>query len=138
MATISITIHVLFAGPLYLVQMGLEIEQGLHVSERTNGNKNSERMWRLLIRFGLALVVLGIAESLPFFDDVIALIGALTNPVLIYLAPIACYIKLKGWRTCSTISLVWMSGLLVFGIAVSAVGLVKTIKNIVLSFKHIK
>ncbi|KAI8318755.1 hypothetical protein GQ54DRAFT_321051 [Martensiomyces pterosporus] len=135
MANLCITIHVLFAGPLYLVQMALEVEGGLNIAKR---GKKPEAIWRVCIRVGSALVVVGIAEALPFFDDVISLISALTNPVLIYLAPIACYVKLKGWRKCSKLSLAGLFLLLVFGVVVSAFGLVETVNDIILDFKHAK
>ncbi|KAJ2871046.1 hypothetical protein GGH93_005123 [Coemansia aciculifera] len=82
-----------------------------------------------------ALAILALSEALPFFDDVISLIGALTNPVLIYLTPIACYIKLKGWRNCSRPSLAGLSLLLAFGLVVSGFGLVETIDDIVKAFR---
>ncbi|KAJ2684062.1 hypothetical protein IWW39_005137 [Coemansia spiralis] len=132
MADICITIHVLFAGPLYLVQMALEVESGLEISKK---GKRAERIWRLCIRIGTALVILALSEALPFFDDVISLIGALTNPVLIYLTPIACYIKLKGWRNCSRLTLAGLLLLLIFGLVVSGFGLVDTIEDIVKAFK---
>ncbi|KAJ2530521.1 hypothetical protein GGH20_001829, partial [Coemansia sp. RSA 1937] len=86
LANISMTIHVLLAGPLYLVQMSLEIEGGLGISQK---KPRIERLWRLGIRIVSALVILAVSEAIPFFDDVISLVGALTNPVLIYLAPIS-------------------------------------------------
>ncbi|KAJ2283710.1 hypothetical protein GGH14_000682 [Coemansia sp. RSA 370] len=86
LANISMTIHVLLAGPLYLVQMSLEIEGGLGISQK---KPRIERLWRLGIRIASALVILAVSEAIPFFDDVISLVGALTNPVLIYLAPIS-------------------------------------------------
>ncbi|KAJ2079445.1 hypothetical protein H4R24_003774 [Coemansia sp. RSA 988] len=132
-ANISMTIHILFSGPLYLVQMALEIEDGLAIAKKS---PRAERIWRLSIRAGLALVILAISEAIPFFDDVISLIGALTNPVLIYLAPIACYVKLRGWRNCSKVLLLGLALLLVFGMTVSGFGLVQTIMDIVESFKN--
>ncbi|KAJ2379572.1 hypothetical protein IW150_000058 [Coemansia sp. RSA 2607] len=135
LANICITIHVLFAGPLYLVQMALEIEHGLNISQKS---KNMERVWRLAIRIGSAVVILALSEALPFFDNVISLIGALTNPVLIYLAPIACYIKLKGWRNCSKPLLAGLLLLLAFGLVVSGFGLVETIADIVRQLRHTK
>ncbi|KAJ2659829.1 hypothetical protein IW148_004093 [Coemansia sp. RSA 1199] len=135
LADISMTIHVLLAGPLYLVQMSLEIEGGLGISQK---KPRIERLWRLGIRIGSALVILAVSEAIPFFDDVISLVGALTNPVLIYLAPIACYVKLKGWRNCSMLSLVGLALLLAFGMAVSAFGLVQTIFDIIESFRNAK
>ncbi|KAJ1718315.1 hypothetical protein LPJ61_006696 [Coemansia biformis] len=132
LANISMTIHVLFAGPLYLVQMALEIEGGLAIARK---GPRAERLWRLAVRIGSALVILAIAEAIPFFDDVISLVGALTNPVLIYLAPIACYVKLKGWRNCSWPLLLGLAVLLAFGLVVSGFGLVQTIVVIVASFK---
>ncbi|KAI9504520.1 transmembrane amino acid transporter protein-domain-containing protein [Coemansia spiralis] len=135
MATISITIHVLFAGPLFLVQMALEIENGLGISKK---DKRKERIWRLCTRVLSALLILAISEALPFFDDVISLVSALTNPVLVYLAPIACYVKLKGWKSCSWTLLMALGILLLFGLFVSIVGLVETIKDILLAYKHAK
>ncbi|KAJ2310016.1 hypothetical protein IWW54_003426, partial [Coemansia sp. RSA 2705] len=135
LADICITIHVLFAGPLYLVQMALEIEGGLGISLKP---PRIQRLWRLAVRIGSAVLILAISEAIPFFDDVIALVGALTNPVLIYLAPIACYVKLKGWRNCSKLSLAGLALLLAFGMATSAFGLVQTIFDIIESFKHAK
>ncbi|KAJ2140061.1 hypothetical protein GGH17_000080 [Coemansia sp. RSA 788] len=135
LANISMTIHVLLAGPLYLVQMSLEIEGGLGISQK---KPRIERLWRLGIRIASALVILAVSEAIPFFDDVISLVGALTNPVLIYLAPISCYVKLKGWRNCSKMSLVGLTLLLAFGMAVSAFGLVQTIFDIIESFRNDK
>ncbi|KAJ2496305.1 hypothetical protein GGH96_005925 [Coemansia sp. RSA 1972] len=113
--------------------MSLEIEGGLGISQK---KPRIERLWRLGIRIGSALVILAVSEAIPFFDDVISLVGALTNPVLIYLAPIACYVKLKGWRNCSKLSLAGLALLLAFGMAVSAFGLVQTIFDIIESFRN--
>ncbi|KAJ2717092.1 hypothetical protein H4R19_000177 [Coemansia spiralis] len=132
LANISMTIHVLFAGPLYLVQMALEIEDGLAIARK---GPRAERLWRLAVRVGCALVILAIAEAIPFFNDVISLVGALTNPVLIYLAPIACYLKLRGWGNCSWPLLAGLATLLVFGMVVSGFGLVQTVVDIVATFR---
>ncbi|KAJ2911006.1 hypothetical protein GGI21_000301 [Coemansia aciculifera] len=115
--------------------MALEVESGLGISQK---GKRAEHMWRLCIRIGTALAILALSEALPFFDDVISLIGALTNPVLIYLTPIACYVKLKGWRNCSRPSLAGLLLLLAFGLVVSAFGLVETIDDIVKAFRDAK
>ncbi|KAJ1925225.1 hypothetical protein GGH13_002535 [Coemansia sp. S155-1] len=112
--------------------MALEVESGLGISAK---GKRAEHIWRLSIRIGTALAILALSEALPFFDDVISLIGALTNPVLIYLTPIACYIKLKGWRNCSRPSLAGLTLLLAFGLVVSGFGLVETIDDIVKAFR---
>ncbi|KAJ1950596.1 hypothetical protein FBU59_000603 [Linderina macrospora] len=135
LADICITIHVLFAGPLFLVQMALEIESGLDIASK---GKRAEAVWRLCIRIGAALVILGMAEALPFFEDVISLVSALTNPVLVYLTPIASYIKLTGWRDIPMRSLVGLLLLLIFGLVVSAFGLVETIQAIVGDFRNDK
>ncbi|KAJ2629458.1 hypothetical protein H4R22_003303, partial [Coemansia sp. RSA 1290] len=66
LAEICITIHVLFAGPLYLVQMSLEIESGLGILQK---KPQAQRVWRMAVRIGSALVILAIAEAIPFFDD---------------------------------------------------------------------
>ncbi|KAJ2446287.1 hypothetical protein GGF42_005740, partial [Coemansia sp. RSA 2424] len=118
--------------PESFAKMALEVESGLGISRK---GERVEHMWRLCIRIGTALAILALSEALPFFDDVISLIGALTNPVLIYLTPIACYIKLRGWRNCSKSSLAGLSLLLAFGLVVSGFGLVETIEDIVQAFK---
>ncbi|ORX64786.1 hypothetical protein DL89DRAFT_251364 [Linderina pennispora] len=135
LADICITIHVLFAGPLFLVQMALEIESGLDIASK---GKRAEVIWRLCVRIGAALVILGMAEALPFFEDVISLVSALTSPVLVYLTPIAAYIKLKGWRNIRKRSLLGLMLLLAFGIVVSAFGLAETIRAIVGDFRNEK
>ncbi|KAJ2773572.1 hypothetical protein IWQ56_000940 [Coemansia nantahalensis] len=126
------TVHVLFAGPLHLVQMALEIEDGLRIAHK---GPRVERLWRLAVRVSCALVILAIAEAIPFFDDVISLVSALTHPVLIYLAPIACFVKLKGWRNCSWALLLGLATLLAFGMVVSGFGLVQTVVDIVAAFR---
>ncbi|KAJ2157247.1 hypothetical protein GGF46_004639 [Coemansia sp. RSA 552] len=92
----------------------------------------------ITLNFPKPLVILAISEAIPFFDDVISLVGALTNPVLIYLAPIACYVKLKGWKNCSWLLISGLVLLLAFGMTVSAFGLVQTILDIMKAFRNAK
>ncbi|KAG9294342.1 hypothetical protein G9A89_001847 [Geosiphon pyriformis] len=92
-----ITAHVLLALPIYLTSLALELEEyaGVNVS---NLGKSREFIARILLRTSLMILTVWLAISVPYFADVMALMGAFGNGLLIIVVPILFWIKLYGWN----------------------------------------
>ncbi|RIA81204.1 transmembrane amino acid transporter protein [Glomus cerebriforme] len=94
---IMITIHVLLALPIYQTAFALEIEEYLSINITTLG-KTREFTYRAITRVFTVIFTVYIAITFPYFADVMSLLGALGNGVLLNIMPISIWIKLFGWN----------------------------------------
>src|SRR5579871_4912170 len=86
---IFISIHVLLALPIYQTAFALEIEDYLV----TTFGETREFIYRVLVRIIIVIVSICIATTVPYFADVMSLLGALSNGVLVTAFPILIWIK---------------------------------------------
>ncbi|CAG8441396.1 441_t:CDS:2 [Acaulospora colombiana] len=93
---LMITVHVLLALPIYQTAFALEIENyiGINVS---NLGKVREFICRALFRSFTVLFTVYVAVTLPYFSDLMALLGSMGNGILISIMPIMFWIRLFGW-----------------------------------------
>ncbi|KAF9210334.1 hypothetical protein BGZ59_009588 [Podila verticillata] len=126
-ATIMIIAHVLLAAPVLMTSFALEVERVLGVTIEKMG-RIRERMFRTLIRLIIMGVVGGIASLVPYFDAFLSLLGAFGNCMLIYVMPIAFYVKLFGWRSMKWYELIWCAIILVIGLLSCVIGSIDAIK----------
>ncbi|KAJ2411153.1 hypothetical protein GGI10_004417 [Coemansia sp. RSA 2530] len=96
-AKILISLHVIFASPVIATSFALELEVALNIT-RERLSRVREFAARLVLRTLFFVAMAGIALGIPFFGDVMALVGALSMSLLLCVVPVACYIKLRGWR----------------------------------------
>ncbi|KAF9371107.1 hypothetical protein CPB97_002230 [Podila verticillata] len=128
-ATIMIIAHVLLAAPVLMTSFALEVERVLGVTIDKMGRVR-ERMFRTLIRLIIMGVVGGIASLVPYFDAFLSLLGAFGNCMLIYVMPIAFYVKLFGWRSMKWYELIWCAVILVIGLLSCVIGSIDAIKDL--------
>lgn len=93
--SIVITLHLLLAAPLTLIAFSIEVENSFQTEKL--GSRNA-----FLVQVGsrtLVMVLLTlVAIYVPYFGSFMSLIGAISNLVVIYVTPVACHLKLFGWR----------------------------------------
>lgn len=96
-AIIVMTIHVIFAIPIYTTSFSLEFEKFSRANEERLGKVGA---WfaRAVIRTCTMVILVILAIFVPYFDDFMGLIGALANCGLVFLLPILCYLRLTGVR----------------------------------------
>ncbi|KAJ2059492.1 hypothetical protein GGI17_004372 [Coemansia sp. S146] len=99
-AKILISLHVIFASPVMATSFALEIEVALNITKERL-SRVREFAARLLLRTLFFVAMAGVALGIPFFGDVMALVGAFSMSLLLCVVPVACYVKLRGWRNIS-------------------------------------
>lgn len=99
-AMIMLTLHVLLTIPTYLTSFALDAEHAMGISSEYL-TPHREQLFRTIFRVLLSLATLSLAIIVPFFDHVMALLGAMSNGLLVFILPPIFYIKLYGWSTCS-------------------------------------
>jgi hypothetical protein len=105
-----ITLHVVFAIPLLLTTISRD-------TERSFGTTSIKT--RSLLRIALVVFISSISVSLPYFADLLSLIGAVSNTMLIFVLPIACdFILNKN----TGISYVIGGGIMVIGLIGGSMG----------------
>ncbi|KAK9712784.1 hypothetical protein K7432_006914 [Basidiobolus ranarum] len=105
-AVILITIHVILAAPILLTSFANEMEMILKI-DRKYHSAPKELMLRASLRAVVIVVLTIIALFLPYVPILMSLIGALSNCIIVFVAPIVLYLKLYGWRSGSKLELVW-------------------------------
>ncbi|KAK9729098.1 hypothetical protein K7432_000540 [Basidiobolus ranarum] len=128
LAIIMITIHVLLACPIYLTSFATEIETIFRI-DSTYYSKYKEIGLRFALRTGILAAITVTAMFLPYISDFMSLFGALSNTVIVFIAPIVLYWKLFGWRSMSKLELLWCGVILV----IAAVGCVLGTKDAITS-----
>ena len=81
LSLIIITFHVIFACPLLLTTISSDIERGFQIE-----SFYSRTITRALLMATLSTISIG----LPYFADMMNLVGALSNTMLIFILPIVC------------------------------------------------
>ncbi|KAJ9053527.1 hypothetical protein DSO57_1023372 [Entomophthora muscae] len=94
---ILITIHVLLAAPIYLCSFCLEQERLLKVDTQFMSSRH-ELGLRILLRGSITGVLTLIAIFVPFFSDLMGLVGAIASSIIVFLVPTICHYKLYGFR----------------------------------------
>ncbi|KAJ2819191.1 hypothetical protein FBU31_005619 [Coemansia sp. 'formosensis'] len=99
-AKILISLHVIFASPVIATSFALEIEVALNITKERL-SRVQEFAARLLLRSLFFVAMAGVALGIPFFGDVMALVGAFSMSLLLCVVLVAFYVKLRGWRNIS-------------------------------------
>ncbi|CAG8529136.1 4361_t:CDS:2 [Acaulospora morrowiae] len=120
MSVIMITAHILLALPIYQTAFALEVENYIGINVQNLG-KTREFIYRVAFRLATVLFTTYCAINLPFFSDVMALLGSMGNGVLLCITPIIFWIKLFGWNQLNG----WKEkSLVIFTLVFSALGAV--------------
>ncbi|ORY03349.1 hypothetical protein K493DRAFT_207124 [Basidiobolus meristosporus CBS 931.73] len=127
-AIIMITLHVIFAAPLYLTGFAYEVEGMLRIDRRYH-SASKEFILRAILRSAVIVVLALIAMFLPYVNSLMSLIGALAYSIIIFIAPIVLYLKLYGFRSMGKIELLWCAVIVI----VSAIACVLGTKDAIIS-----
>ncbi|CAO3639904.1 unnamed protein product [Cunninghamella echinulata] len=114
-AIILMTVNILVSSPILLTSFSLDCEEMANVTVERFG-KWGEFGIRAVFRIIIMVVVGVIACSVPLFSALMSLIGAFANCLLIFVFPVAFYLKLTGFRNKPIYELVWCGLIVVLGI----------------------
>ncbi|KAJ1942978.1 hypothetical protein EC988_006354, partial [Linderina pennispora] len=96
-AQIMIVIHVIIAVPVLMTSFAMEVEKSFNITPQFMG-KWKERITRTTIRTVLLAALMGVSMAIPYFSQVMTLVGALSTGCVFLIEPILFYWKLYGIR----------------------------------------
>ncbi|KAF8955158.1 hypothetical protein BGZ46_002714 [Entomortierella lignicola] len=133
-ATIIITLHVLLAIPLFLTTFNMQIETALKYEER-GWSKKKQFVCRAITRTLSMVLVATIAVFVPYFGQLMSLLGALSDGMLTFVFPLVFYLKLYGFKRIKKIELCFMAFVIIVGTAGSVIGTIDAIKQLIKAFR---
>ncbi|KAF7731511.1 hypothetical protein EC973_009275 [Apophysomyces ossiformis] len=136
-AMIVMTIHVVLAVPIYTTSFSLEFEKFARCHEERLG-KFGAWLGRAIIRTATMVILALLAVFVPYFDNFMSLIGALSNCGLVFLLPVLCYLKLTGVRNKPWYELAFCALTLLVGVVGCIFGTKDAIIGLIQSFEQSK
>ncbi|TPX42496.1 hypothetical protein SeMB42_g05104 [Synchytrium endobioticum] len=131
-ATASITLHVLLACPVLISTLTTDIERSWTCPKWLSANGGwSSLKARIGLRMGLAVLIAGLAASIPYFTDWVEVMGAIANTALVFVFPVVFYYQLNGWGRRSWGEWCWISAILGVGITGGVLGGVNALVTLV-------
>jgi len=125
MATAAITLHLWFTLPIVSNPVCLYIEDRLKINETTR-----EFTYRMLLRMSLLAFETIIACVVPFFFDVMAIIGATTVSATVFFLPCLMYLSLK-WTQVSRVEVFGIGCVMLFATVGSVIGCYHAVLSII-------
>lgn len=100
------------------------------------GSTRDQFLKRGLLRTGIVLLVGLVAAVVPFFGDMMDLLGALTACLLVFIMPVMFYYRLgglekKGWTTRA-----WAVVILLVGVLVLVLGTLDAVRHLAADFRR--
>ncbi|KAI9283333.1 transmembrane amino acid transporter protein-domain-containing protein [Sporodiniella umbellata] len=133
-AVIVMTIHVILAIPIYTTSFSLEMEKWTDATDERLGRVKAWLV-RAFIRTCCMAILVVLAIFVPYFDDFMSLIGALSNCGLVFLLPVSCYLKLTGVRNKPIYELAFCALTLLLGVVGCVFGTIDAIKALIHDFQ---
>ncbi|KAG0240773.1 transmembrane amino acid transporter protein-domain-containing protein [Mortierella sp. GBAus27b] len=133
LANSLIILHVLLAAPIFLTSLSMMVEAS--ITERypsfAQGSASQQFLKRAIPRTIIVCTVGLIASVVPYFGDVMDLLGALATCLLVFVMPILFYYKLGGMEHGSLPSKIWAWFIFVIGLVALVMGTYDATKNLV-------
>ncbi|CAO3652648.1 unnamed protein product [Cunninghamella blakesleeana] len=114
-AIVLMTVNIIVSSPILLTSFSLDCEELANVTVERFG-KWGEFAIRAVFRIILMVIVTVIAVSVPLFSALMSLIGAFANCLLVFVFPVAFYLKLTGLRNKPIYELVWCALIIILGL----------------------
>ncbi|KAG1474904.1 hypothetical protein G6F56_000057 [Rhizopus delemar] len=133
LSMIVMTIHVILAIPIFSTSFSLEFEQFVNCTDERYGKIGAWAI-RSTIRACTMTILVVLACFIPYFDDFMGLIGALSTCGLVFLLPVLCYLKLTGIRNKPWYELAFCAFTLFLGIVGCVFGTIDAVKSLVKDF----
>ncbi|KAG0291550.1 hypothetical protein BGZ96_005077 [Linnemannia gamsii] len=133
-----ITVHVLLAAPILLTSLSMMIEHSIaeRIPTFAKGSSFSQFVKRAIPRTAIMFITGLIAGVVPFFGDVMDLLGSLTQCLLVFVMPIVFFYKLGGLDRAAWWTKLWAAFVLVVGMIALILGTVDAIRHLAADFRH--
>lgn len=133
-----ITIHVLLAAPILLTSLSMMAEAS--IAQRSpqfeQGSPRNQFLKRGLLRTGIIVLVGLVAAVVPFFGDVMDLLGSLTACLLVFIMPVLFYYRLGGLERARWVTRAWTVLILLVGAVALVLGTLDAVRHLVADFKR--
>ncbi|CAO3703529.1 unnamed protein product [Rhizopus stolonifer] len=133
-AIVIITLHVLMAAPILITSFSLDLEEMFDITAERFG-KVKEFLVRAFLRVLIMVVVGVIACVVPHFGALMSLMGAFANCALIFIFPIAFYLKLTGVKNKPFYQLLWCLFTVILGVVGLIFGTKEAIQELISAYQ---
>ncbi|CAG8698302.1 8613_t:CDS:2 [Acaulospora morrowiae] len=135
-ASLFVTVHVLFTAPILLISFAIETEKVLKITQEYH-SETVELLLRAIFRTFLMVAVTATAVFVPFFGDLMSLLGALAMCLLVFILPVVFYIKLYGFERISYLELVWGAFVMLIGMIGCVIGTIDALRALIRDFHEL-
>ncbi|KAJ1655358.1 hypothetical protein IWQ61_004881 [Dispira simplex] len=133
-ANVMVTTHVLLTTPIMMSSVSSEFESDLEAKYQL-GAPYSSFLMRAVVRVPLMVLTMLIAAFVPYFADVMALLGSLVFAMLIFVLPVMIHGKLFGWHNQSWSTYAWNILIIAIGGVCCVVGSYQAILALIRDFQ---
>ncbi|KAI8599888.1 transmembrane amino acid transporter protein-domain-containing protein [Dissophora ornata] len=133
-----ITLHVLLAAPILLTSLAMMVEACISARSPNfaQGTSRQQFLKRAIPRTIIILLAAFIASVIPFFGDVMDLLGALTTCLLVFVMPIMFYYRLGGMKTMRWWGRLWAWFIFLVGMVALVLGTYDATRHLIADFKQ--
>jgi amino acid permease len=126
-----IVVHVMLACPVLLTTFALDVERtyGFKLGPETS----KQFLQRILLRTSILAGLVIISCSFPYFADVMTLIGAIANMLLIFIFPVVFHWRMYGMH--SNFSAAIAAVILITGLVGGTLGAMDALQNLIKAIK---
>ncbi|KAG0217639.1 hypothetical protein BGX33_010036 [Mortierella sp. NVP41] len=138
MANSLITVHVLLAAPILLTSLSMMIEHSIteRAPDFAKGSSRSQFVKRAIPRTIIMFLMGLIAGVVPYFGDVMDLLGSLTQCLLVFVMPILFHYRLGELEKASWLARSWAMFVLAVGMVALVLGTVDAVRHLLADFQH--
>jgi vesicular inhibitory amino acid transporter len=133
-ATVVITLHVILATPILITSFALDTEYMLDITVERRG-KVLEFVYRAINRAIILAFVTVVACVVPFFGDIMSLVGSFSNCMCTFAFPVLCYLKLTGVRNKPFYELALCALCILLGIVGLIFGTIDSVRALITDFQ---
>lgn len=132
-AMVVITIHVILAAPILITSFALDLEYMLGITVERRG-KALEFVYRTINRTAILAFVTVVACVVPYFSDIMSLVGSFSNCMCTFAFPVLCYLKLTGIRNKPFYELAWCALCILLGLVGLIFGTIDSVRALIADF----
>ncbi|KAF9192149.1 hypothetical protein BGZ51_006123 [Haplosporangium sp. Z 767] len=128
------------AAPILLTSLAMMIEDCIQKrsSRFSQGSVPEQFLKRAIPRTVLMFLVGLVAAVVPFFDDVMDLLGAMSTCLLVFVMPILFYYRLGGFINQGWMARLWAGCILAVGTVAMVLGTIDAVHHLMNDFQQRK
>ncbi|KAF9416578.1 hypothetical protein BGZ94_010174 [Podila epigama] len=133
LANSLITLHVLLATPIMLTSLAMMTEESItnRWPQFEQGSERQQFLKRGVVRTMIVFLVGLVAAVIPFFGDVMDLLGSLTVCLLVFILPILFYYRLGGFKSARWTTRAFAVLILAIGVMASVLGTMDAMRHLI-------